>query len=152
MNKTLELLAEEIGTKYLPQDAREINPKNSQCWIAPIIDGDLKENQIYAHGDIYEMLTDEKAVDIARKAQSSGAIAIFTCGWAAPHNPLDNDENEIAPSKHPARRRVAIMLVASPNGDIVTSMRMDSDDLIVNSEGKGSIAEAIDELWQSADI
>ena len=148
MTTQLEKLAEQLGNKYLPQDAGDISPTNSKCWIAPVADGDIKTDYIYSDTDIYDLLESDDAVRVAREAGLNDGLAIFTCGWGAPINGHD-PENEVPASKHPLRRRVALLIFATPTGEFVSAMRVGNDELLTNSDGEGALHDAVMELWMS---
>jgi hypothetical protein len=81
---------------------------------------------------------------VAVALQAYGYAAVITCGWAAPL--ADDDENtEVAPSKHPKRRRVRLVLVT--DGISITSVLRFSDtqDETMTDEGQaiGSLADAL---------
>ncbi len=110
--------------------------------------GDIDAVVQYENGDVYELL---ESADAHRVAKKSKNILILTCGWAAPLPTDENDDSEVAPSQHPARRRVALMIVAGDDGIVSTIRFADSDEVVVD-EGKaqGSLAEAIYELWKGS--
>jgi hypothetical protein len=94
-----------------------------------------------ASGDVYELLD---TTTVADALQAYGYAAVITCGWAAPL--ADDDENtEVAPSKHPKRRRVRLVLVT--DGISITSVLRFSDtqDETMTDEGQavGSLADAL---------
>jgi|688.fasta_scaffold80975_2 hypothetical protein len=94
-----------------------------------------------ASGDVYELLDTTMVADAL---QAYGYAAVITCGWAAPL--ADDDENtEVAPSKHPKRRRVRLVLVT--DGISITSVLRFSDtqDETMTDEGQavGSLADAL---------
>jgi hypothetical protein len=93
-----------------------------------------------ASGDVYELLDTTMVADAL---QAYGYAAVITCGWASP---LADDENtEVAPSKHPKRRRVRLVLVT--DGISITSVLRFSDtqDETMTDEGQavGSLADAL---------
>jgi hypothetical protein len=93
-----------------------------------------------ASGDVYELLD---TTTVADALQAYGYAAVITCGWASP---LADDENtEVAPSKHPKRRRVRLVLVT--DGISITSVLRFSDtqDETMTDEGQavGSLADAL---------
>ena len=94
-----------------------------------------------ASGDVYELLDTTMVADAVK---AYGYAAVITCGWAAPL--ADDDENtEVAPSKHPKRRRVRLVLVT--DGISITSVLRFSDtqDETMTDEGQavGSLADAL---------
>ena len=92
--------------------------------------------------DIYDLLAQDY------DNENLVGIAIHTTGWAAPLNA--DGEVEGAPSKHPQRRRVA--LIACVSYDRMGSALSFQDDPteIVTDEGEatGSLADALMTKWK----
>jgi hypothetical protein len=94
-----------------------------------------------ASGDVYELLDTTMVADAL---QAYGYAAVITCGWAAPL--ADDDENtEVAPSKHPKRRRVRLVLVTDGIGITSVLRFSDTQDETMVDEGQatGSLADAL---------
>ena len=107
--------------------------------------GDLHTVIQYEHGDIYELL---ESADAHRVAKKSKNILIVTCGWAAPRPENGNDDDEVAPSEHPERRRVMLSVIAGDEGMLSTIRFSDSDETYVDEgTAQGSLAFAIANLW-----
>ena len=69
-------------------------------------------------------------------------LAIHTTGWAAPLN--KDGEAEGAPSKHPERRRVALVTVMTTEGmGSALSFADDPDEIITDSNGTGQLSDAL---------
>ena len=103
-----------------------------------------------AHGDVYELIESHASLEMAKRSEF---IAIVTCGWAAPIREDDDDDNQVAPSQHPARRRVRLVVLASRSSVSSVLRFSDTPDDTVIDEGKatGSLADAIQQLMaQSA--
>lgn len=97
------------------------------------------------NGDVYDLLSDEYSLSVAKDSEY---IAVLTCGWAAPFV-SDDEGDEIAPSQHPQRRRVRLVIVANPKG-VASILRFSDDrDNIVTDEGnaRGSLADAVQEMF-----
>jgi hypothetical protein len=106
--------------------------------------GDLHTVIQYEHGDVYELLESTDALYVATKSKN---ILIVTCGWAAPR-PENEEEEEVAPSEHPERRRVMLSVIAGDEGMVSTLRFADSDEVMVDEgQAQGSLAEAIANLW-----
>ena len=93
-----------------------------------------------ASPDVYELLEDEDSV---KAKQGYEYIGIVTTGWAAPLN--EDGEAEGAPSQHPEKRRVRLMIVASRRG-VASVIRFedDSDSQITDpGSATGSLADAV---------
>lgn len=86
--------------------------------------------------DVYDLLDGEYP--------STGVVglAIHTTGWAAPLNP--DGEVEGAPSKHPERRRVALVTVMTAEGmGSALSFADEPDEVITDSSGTGQLSDAL---------
>jgi hypothetical protein len=73
-------------------------------------------------------------------------ITIATCGWAAPIDSDDDEDNSVAPSQHPQKRRVRLVTSANINGQSGSTILFQDD--IENpvydyGNAKGSLADAI---------
>lgn len=103
----------------------------------------------HAHGDVYDLLESDDAIDLARKAEW---IALVTCGWAKPVTNDDDDADGVPPSAHPERRRVRLVVLASRT-EVVSVLRFgDNPDETIIDEGtaKGSLADAIQALMRDS--
>ena len=98
-----------------------------------------------SHGDVYELLESPFATATASMAD---LVAIVTCGWASPLSG-DDDDDEVAPSQHPQRRRVRLVVCASRDGMASVLRFQDTPDDTITDEGeaRGSLAEAVQSLF-----
>lgn len=94
-----------------------------------------------ASGDVYELLDTTMVADAL---QAYGYAAVITCGWASPLAD-DGENNEVAPSKHPKRRRVRLVLVTDGIGITSVLRFSDTQDETMVDEGQatGSLADAL---------
>jgi hypothetical protein len=94
-----------------------------------------------ASGDVYELLDTTMVADAL---QAYGYASVITCGWAAPLTD-DAETNEVAPSKHPKRRRVRLVLVTNGIGIASVLRFSDTQDETMVDEGQatGSLADAL---------
>ena len=103
-------------------------------------------------GDVYDLLSDDYTLNITKNSEY---IAVLTCGWASPIDPEqdESDDDITAPSQHPQRRRVRLMVLASRNGVASVLRFSDSPNEIVTDDGKarGSLADAVHELFAKAE-
>jgi hypothetical protein len=76
-------------------------------------------------------------------------VAIETCGYAAP---ADNFNG--APSEHPARRRVRLIIVANREGDIGSAFVFSDDpsDPITSAMGSGTLSDKLSEAMQRLEL
>ena len=94
------------------------------------------------HGDIYDLLDSDDCRAVARV---SDYIAVLTCGWASPIKDGDDPEEGVAPSQHPERRRVRLMVFASKDGWASVMRFSDTPDETITDDGnaRGALADAI---------
>ena len=108
--------------------------------------------QRHDNGDVYDLLSDEYTLSVAKNSEY---IAVLTCGWASPIDPDkdENDDDQVAPSQHPQRRRVRLMVLASRNGVASVLRFSDSPNETVTDDGnaRGSLADAVLKLFAQAE-
>ena len=107
---------------------------------------------VLEHGDIYHLLdTPESAC-----ARLFDAAALVTCGWAAPVSDEDGGEDSQlrAPSEHPERRRVRLVVVVGDTGvGSVLRFEDDADNPIYDAgAARGPLAEAIANFWCDSSV
>ena len=149
VNYTYQTLVE-VATKVATDNfTKEIPQKeNSFAKVAPLLFDDFGDPVVVEAdaeygADVYDLLG-----SIESKARYN-YYAVFTCGWASPIN-KDRDENDqVAPSQHPERRRVQLVLVTSRDGKQASAMRFDNDTELVTDDGnaRGSLAEAFADIF-----
>ncbi len=100
---------------------------------------------VNASGDVYDLLADRESVTVAN---NSDFVAVVTCGWASPITD-DDDLDGVAPSQHPRRRRVRLLVLASRQGVASVLRFADEPDEVVTDEGKatGSLSDAVHSLF-----
>jgi hypothetical protein len=98
------------------------------------------------HGDIYELIDNDDSRAVARV---SDYIAVITCGWASPIARGDDDDEQVAPSQHPERRRVRLMIFANKDGFASVMRFSDTPDETITDDGqaRGALADAIMDLF-----
>jgi hypothetical protein len=98
-------------------------------------------------GDVYELLEGKGCADLL---MVNTHIAVATCGWAAPKD-TDDDDDDVRPSEHPKRRRVRLILIADRAG-ISSVLRFEDtpDEPIFDSgQAYGSLADAVQQaVWR----
>jgi hypothetical protein len=104
-------------------------------------DGALRITFLAEHGDVYELL--EAPTNAVVRAFD--AAVVLTTGWAAPLGDLE----DTAPSDHPQRRRVRLVVVVCDEGVASVLRFADEPDEIVTDAGsaRGSLADAVAHLW-----
>ena len=79
----------------------------------------------------------------------SDYVALVTCGWASPIAQGESDDEQVAPSQHPERRRVRLMVFAGKDGWASVMRFSDTPDETITDDGnaRGALAEAIMDLF-----
>ncbi len=97
------------------------------------------------HADIYDMMYSENT---AKEISVYTKFAVVTCGWAAPMEDGELEENSLPPSEHPERKRVRLCVLYA-DGKINTALTFEGDkepDLQMGN-GSGDLKEAIFDLY-----
>lgn len=99
-------------------------------------------------GDIYDLIMSRDALQVAKV---SDFIALVTCGWASPRDNSDDDD-DVAPSQHPLRRRVRLLVLAGKDGMASCLRFSDTPDEVITDNGTatGTLATALYDLLMSA--
>lgn len=79
--------------------------------------------------DIYEVLESITPDD------NVNHYAVITTGWAAP---IGGDNDGIAPSQHPERKRVELMCAVSRDGVMASAMAMEGSDELITDDGNAT--------------
>ena len=100
-------------------------------------------------GDVYQLLAN---MESAIKLIAYDGFGVVTTGWAAPIDKgLTGDEdNAIAPSKHPERTRVRLFVYCDSKGIVSSSVRFkDKRELQYDeNQARGSLRDAMSRLFQ----
>ncbi len=101
--------------------------------------------QIAEETDVYEMLDDTFNAVMLYETGYSG-FAISTVGWAAPIT--KEEDEEIAPSKHPQRKRVRLMTLCH-RGQMGSTIRFKGEQDVTYDQGnaRGSLASAMRDMY-----
>ena len=106
--------------------------------------GAVSVELITSNGDVYDLI--DNAID-NKSTEGLDGVAVLTCGWAAPlpKGETADDDDRVAPSQHPERRRVRLVICANREGVASVLRFQDTPDEITTDEGsaKGSLADAI---------
>jgi hypothetical protein len=114
-----------------------------------LVNNDLtvQTEQIASNNDIYDMINDNPA--LVSQVKNYDFITFATCGWAAPINHDNDEDNDLPPSQHPAKRRVRLLVSANSHLQFASSISF-SDDLenpvYDYGDARGALAEAIEDL------
>ena len=127
-----------LGTDNLPKDATNIGKQS--CWIAPVIMTDEGHPVVVQDGkhegeDIYDL--------VAGYGKSLSAISdmviLYTVGWASP---VVDGEEDVPPSQHPKRVRVALIALATKDGQFGSAVRLGDDtELMIDTSGHGMMRD-----------
>lgn len=115
-----------------------------------INDGTFTAKMIREDEDVYELI-DHINDDKILANTSFDYFTLITHGWAAPLN--KNGEVDGAPSKHPERRRVRLIVAVKPEADndvaSILQFSDEPDDLIFDyGTATGSLADAVLSLFE----
>ena len=106
---------------------------------------DVTMDKIDANGDVYDLI-DVDNTTLMSQVNNYDIITIATCGWAAPIDNDEDDDNSVAPSQHPKKRRVRLVTSANINGQAGSTILFQDDiENPVHDYGsaKGTLADAI---------
>jgi len=135
-----QAVAEKVGNTFeLP---------TSRLFAVDYVRGEVPAvKQIAEDSDIYAMLDDTFNAVLLFDSGYNG-FAVVTTGWAAPIDKENDENNEIAPSQHPERKRCRLMAMCH-NGKMGSSIRFVGDETVTYDEGNamGSLASAMQDLY-----
>ncbi|MFZ9696236.1 MAG: hypothetical protein ACO3C5_01235 [Ilumatobacteraceae bacterium] len=142
-------LAEMVEARIHESIAEGVDPfdlSRARLYGVNVRGEELQLSFVLEHGDIYQLLdTPETAC-----ARMFDAAALVTCGWAAPIAEGE-DEPSGAPSEHPERRRVRLVVVVADAGVAsVLRFRDDAENPILDAgEARGPLATAVAGFWSN---
>jgi hypothetical protein len=138
------------NAKLNPISIAEEMIKGTEHWMTNAILYGVNEDGSYLEldsaPDIYDLL--------GREYPYTGLVglAVHTTGWAAPLN--EHGESDGQPSKHPERRRVALVTVKTAEGlGSALSFADNPDEIVTDDQGEGDLSDALQEcllkmMWQ----
>jgi len=138
------------NAKLNPISIAEEMIKGTEHWMTNAILYGVNEDGSYLEldsaPDIYDLL--------GREYPYTGLVglAVHTTGWAAPLN--EHGESDGQPSKHPERRRVALVTVKTAEGlGSALSFADNPDEIVTDDHGEGDLSDALQEcllkmMWQ----
>jgi hypothetical protein len=98
---------------------------------------------IGTHGDVYELL---ESLSNRKLLATDVAVGVETCGWACPIKEGVDDDEQIAPSQHPDRRRVRLISLVTRKYEMASAMGFaDTPDEVITDDGsaRGTLAEEL---------
>lgn len=108
---------------------------NSMLFAVDYVRGEVPAiKKIAESADVYDMLDDTLNAVLVWETGYNG-WSVVTTGWASPIKNTEDDE--IAPSKHPLRRRVRLMSMMH-NGKMGSSIRFSDEQSVTYDEGNAS--------------
>ena len=139
--KHAELMESKLNSR-LKKVPNPYNLKYASVWV---LTPTLELKRVAKARDIYELLENRKTLMAIGNAES---FTVVTCGWAAPINNENTDNDELAPSKHPERRRVRLTVTANRSGVASVLRFQDNPNEKTVDEGtaRGSLADAVKQL------
>jgi hypothetical protein len=137
-----------MTTEQLEQIARAIvaNIQDGRGRAQLLATQNNKTTKVAEHGDVYELLGRE-ARRPHKAAKTADALTVTTCGWAAPIT--DDDDNDLAPSLHPRRRRVSLAVTVSTiTNEVVSAVQFadETQPIVDYGNARGSLADAVANL------
>ena len=98
------------------------------------------------HSDVYDLLDNTDSKNIA---QASDFVVVVTCGWASPVVGDPDADEQVAPSQHPERRRVRLVVTASRDGmaSVLRFQDEPNDTVTDDGEARGTLAFAVQSLF-----
>jgi len=97
--------------------------------------------KVAEQADVYSLLEGSYSLD------RFVGIALHTSGWASPLD--ENGEINGAPSEHPERKRVALIVVTTKQGMGSAIGFAESNDIVTDAgEAHGSLSMAMTDCWQ----
>ena len=121
-----------------------------------LIDKDLNVQieKIDSSTDIYDML-DTDNDNLLNQINKYDMVSFATNGWAAPIAKDNDDEySDVAPSQHPERRRVKMVIFSDKFGQQMSAISFRNendeyvlDDYLFDDSGTGSLSNAIKALY-----
>jgi len=102
-------------------------------------------NKLCENGDVYDLLESPKTLTAI---ENQNEFIVLTCGWAAPIEKNVTELEGVAPSEHPMRRRVRLVVAVDSVGVASVLRFQDNPTEIVTDEGnaRGSLADAVMDL------
>jgi len=140
--KSILTQAELMESKLNSRLKKEPNPytlKYASVWV---LTPTLGLKRVAKARDIYKLLEDRKTLMAIGDAKS---FTVVTCGWAAPLENENADDDGLAPSQHPQRRRIRLIISADESGvaSVLRFQDKPNETTIDEGQARGSLADAI---------
>lgn len=147
MTYTSDLTTMEIVSLLAHEHMRNDEPSQDKlpCSVLPVAFNEgghpvYDNSDTFIGMDIYDVLGQVEPSD------SVNFYSVRTSGWAAPIDSLDGS----APSQHPDRKRVNLMIVVGRDGSQASALRMQGNDELILDDGQatGALQEAIARIFR----
>ena len=98
---------------------------------------------VHTENDIYDGL--DNLPSIVTLLAGDMAIAIETTGWASPIDHDADEDDQVAPSQHPQRKRVRLMSMVTRTYEVASAMGFADDKEVITDGGdaRGTLADAL---------
>ena len=147
---SVSIMARAEKAEQMLNESNEVGFEMRKAQMYSLIENDNEVSMTLAgeSGDIYDLIMSRDALQVAKV---SDFIALVTCGWASPRDNSDDDD-DVAPSQHPLRRRVRLLVLAGKDGMASCLRFSDTPDEVITDNGTatGTLATALYDLLVSA--
>lgn len=147
---SVSIMARAEKAEQMLNESNEVGFEMRKAQMYSLIENDNEVSMTLAgeSGDVYDLIMSRDARQVARV---SDFIAIVTCGWASPRDNSDDDD-DVAPSQHPLRRRVRLLVLVGQDGMASCLRFSDTPDEVITDNGTatGSLATALHDLLMEA--
>ena len=114
-------------------------------------DMSIQIEKVKSGPDIYDLINDSP--EVFTEVNNYDILTFATCGWAAPTAKDNDEDNEIAPSQHPEKRRVRLLVSANTNsqvGSVICFQDEPNEPIYDYGNARGQLADSIMELMNTA--
>ena len=147
---SVSIMARAEKAEQMLNESNEVGFEMRKAQMYSLIENDDEVSMTLAgeSGDVYDLIMSRDALKVAKV---SDFIALVTCGWASPRDNSDDDD-DVAPSQHPLRRRVRLLVLAGKDGMASCLRFSDTPDEVITDNGTatGTLATALYDLLVSA--
>lgn len=138
IEKTVDTMLRHVITEEDPFDLPE------SILLGVFFREDVSLSFLGSARDAYDLLSGDTRLE----ASIFDAIALVTCGWAAPIVPADDISELIPASQSPDRSRVRVVMIAGAEG-ICAAVRFANNpgNVTIDEGASGPLGEALLEFW-----
>ena len=143
---TSDLTTMEIVSLLAHEQMRDTEPSDEKlpCSVLPVVFNE-GGHPVYDNSDTYIGFDIYDVLETVKPSDSVNFYAVRTSGWAAPTDSLDGS----APSQHPERKRVNLMIVVGRDGSQASALRIQGNDELILDDGQatGALQQAIAQIF-----